>query len=240
MNRTAPFLFACLLLSAPSAEAEIIVNIAKLDIQAGSSTGTLDVMISSDGAPVQLGSFGFEFLITRANGTPTELDFTASQPQPFGDSRYVFYQQSLFDPGPLGNVTTTSTNDDTYTGGDQTTNANGYVTVTGPVLLTQLQFTLDTSLRPVVGDVFNVSLIPGAGAAGQTTSPTYFQDPSGDYLVYSSNIAPVTIVPEPSSLISWTVGLLSAASIFRRLRPPTARPATDCHPVRSIVLTAQI
>jgi hypothetical protein len=85
--------------------ANYVISVSSLTLAPG-GTGTLDVNIDST-APSgnNLDSFGFEFQITTSR--PTLLEFVSSQPNPYSNSSYVFFNNSLSagpPPFPLGTV----------------------------------------------------------------------------------------------------------------------------------------
>jgi hypothetical protein len=227
-------LTACLILAAtPSAFAGFVVNIDSLSFAQGQTTGTLNVSISStDGSPVNLTAFGFNFQIAPVNSAPPELIFVDPQPQPFSSLNYVFYNNSAdqFAGAMLGNVSTTSTPNDTYSGSDGTNDGSNVVisSTTGTFLLLQLQVSLSPQFLQTAG-TFDISLIPGSygGPPASPSSEVFFvasdpNSPSGvDYENFTSNVGTVTIpavVPEPSSIALLATGVLSTLLAFRLRR----------------------
>ncbi len=229
-----------LLITAQAADAELIVNIGSLNLAAGQTTGTVDVTISSsDGSSINLNSFGFNFLITPENGAPPELAFVDPQPQPFGATNYVFADSFDNDiTSPLGNVSTTSTPNDTYSGSDATGDFSNVAipSIAGPKLLTQLQVMISPQFLQTKAS-FNISLVPGsyAGSPATPSSEVFFtaadlSAPGGfDYLTFQSNFGTINIptaVPEPSSIVLLVVSfLLTPLIVLFGQRKTRGRPS---------------
>ena len=207
------------------ARAEYIVSVGNLSLDPGQS-GYVPVYISSTSSDPLAFEY-FQFGITSSG--PTQLQF-ANSPAPvadptFGNPEYVFFGNSgdLNAAAPLGFAGTTTVPNDTFNGGDNTANgANVLVPMTN-VLLAELPVTANTSLPPVIGDTFSISLIPQAGASS-TAGTTGFSDNTQNFASsFLSTPGTVSIVPEPSSLVLAFSGLAAIAGLrFRKRQSATA------------------
>jgi hypothetical protein len=196
-----------LLATTSSSRAGILVSIGDLALAPG-GVGTVDVTVSSSsGQPVQLDSFGFELQIATVSGQG-RLEFTPTQTDPFSSPNYVFYQNSGDNTPPgattLGTVSSTLAPNDTYIGSDFT-NDGSNTTFTGPMLLAHLTFTAATTLPPVLGSTFQVSLIPDFNTFFQYDSST---NPMTDSFTVSGGSISISSVPEPSSLLLAVIGVI--------------------------------
>jgi hypothetical protein len=191
-----------------SARANYVISVSSLSLAPG-GTGTLNVNIDST-APSgnDLDTFGFEFQITTSR--PTLLEFTSAQPNPYSDSAYVFFGNSL-DQGPplfpLGIVSSVGGQSNTYTGDDGTVTGSVHIGGTAKLLL-QMSVTAATgSLSPLPGDTFTIGLVPNAD--------TFFSA-SGSNVPFSSTPGTVTIatasVPEPASLVLFGLAISTGAA----------------------------
>jgi hypothetical protein len=204
MTRAMPLIAAAILLAATApSRADFVVSIGNLVINTG-GVGTLDVTLSSsDGTPMKLDSFGFDFEITRVSGEG-RLEFTPTQNDPFFSSKYVFYLNSGDNTPagqtPLGTVSSTKSPNDTNIGSDYT-NDSANVSVTSSMLLAHLTFTDATSLPPSPHSTFQVALIRDSNTFFQYDSTT---TPVADSFTVVGGL--VTIVPEPSSLLLVMIG----------------------------------
>jgi hypothetical protein len=207
----------------PSARGALQVTIGNLSLAPG-ATGTLDVDINSTSpSGDDLDTFGFEFRITTSR--PTLLEFTPVQPDPYGNSSYVFFNNSLNQGPPsfpLGTVSSVGAQSNTYIGGDGTVTGSAHIGAANKLLL-QLRVTAATgTLSPVLGDTFTISLISGAN-----TSFTL----DGVNVPFTSSPGTVTIAapaaaPEPSSLVALCTGVLAGASgwlLTRRRAVPASQ-----------------
>jgi hypothetical protein len=216
-------LTVCLALAAaPSAFGELMVSIGNSTIQQGQSNATFSVTLaSSDGSPIGVNSFGFEFLIIPINNAPAELMFAVSQPQPFLDPTYLFDNNSA-DQGyvSLGNVSQTNTPNDTYSGSDGTADGTNVTvsSLTGSKLLTNIEVSLSPLYLQTAG-TFEVVLLPSsyAGAPASASPNTFFtaadaSNPNGyDQLPFTSNVGIITVstvIPEPPSILLLATGAI--------------------------------
>lgn len=201
---------ATLWLSANHANADFLITVGDLNLAAG-GTGTLDVLIESNtpgGTP--LGLFNMQFEIIPAGGTLTRLEF--SNPQPDSQlltSGYVFSANSFdFDNSlPVGAVSASTVPNDTFFGGDSTSNGTNVV-VTTPRLLAHLQVTALTAAPPAAGDTFTIRLLaPGSDFNSLNDAgglvPQGFQSVDGTATILSSP------VPLPSGLVLALTGLVT-------------------------------
>ncbi len=196
-------------------QAGFIVSVSDLDLQPGGS-GFVDVMIQSDsGSPMNLSAYNFEFRIDTLGAT--RLEFVDPQPDPqLTDSSYVFSGDSAdaFFSAPVGAVSSPVVPHDTFIGGDATL-SGADVSVSDPKLLARLDVTTVTSLPPVAGDQFTISLISSDNTVFLDSS---FNNFTFESLPFDSTPGTVTItqtVPEPSGLLLLSLGalcLLFAAS----------------------------
>jgi hypothetical protein len=92
----------------------------------------------------------------------------------------------------------------TFIGGDSTNSFADVTVLTTDKLLARLQFTAMTSLPPVTGDTFTISLEPSVN--------TFFYDSFINPISFSSSPGTVTIgpaatvIPEPGSLALFALG----------------------------------
>jgi hypothetical protein len=207
----------------PSARANYLITIGNLTLAPG-GTGTLNVNIDST-APAgnNLDTFGFEFQITTSS--PRLLEFTSSQPNPYSNSAYVFFGNSLNQGPPvfaLGTVSSMGAPSNTYTGGDGTVTGSVHIGATNE-LLCQLSVTAATgALSPVAGDTFSINLVPNANtffSVGGTGTPS--SSTSGTVTIGSAS------VPEPASLLLSGLAMLvgTACWLVRRHRAAPAKRA---------------
>jgi hypothetical protein len=201
------------------ARADLVITIGDLTLAPGGA-GTIDVTITSDATPVDtLDSFGFEFRITGTG--PTRLEFTATQPDPFAltNPDYVFLGSSSDQQNglTLGSVSTTTVPNDTYIGGDQTGVGGSAVSIVGTKLIAQLSVTTVTSLPPMAGDSFTITLVPGIN--------TDFSS-GGSSIGFTSRPGTVLVsaVPEPRSIHLLCLGGLVLATTIPRRRVEAAPP----------------
>jgi hypothetical protein len=177
-----------------SARAELLITVESKMIQSGQE-GDVNVWISSNSGE-SLNNFGVEFRIT--TGGATRLEFVDPQPDSqLTNPSYVFHDNSgdLNTPLPVGLVSTTTTPNDTFIGGDFTFDGSDVQVTSSPLLLATLRVTSSTALPPAPGNTFTISLIDSLN--------TFFVS-STDSLQYSSTAGTVTVVasvPEPSSFI---------------------------------------
>jgi len=211
--------------------AELIIDIGSAALAAG-STKTIDVYISSDAAdtaPDMFNQYGVQFLITPSAATATRLEFSAAQSQAFlSNSNYVFHLNSFDDDtdSDASSVATTFVTNDTLNSSDSTSDT-GTISLSsadGKKLLAQFEVTTLTTLPPVAGDIFSISLIPSTGTGSFNDSQsTYFDTYDFDNGVelssapFRSNAGTITIqsVPEPSAL---ALSVIFLGSLFV-LRP---------------------
>ncbi|MGH7138795.1 MAG: PEP-CTERM sorting domain-containing protein [Pirellulales bacterium] len=215
--------WAILLLSGAGAgQAAVIVSVGDLLLPAG-SMGYVPVDISGVG---NLQSSNFEFRITTTGST--RLEFTDS-PDPSSDPTFAAGSGYVF-AGNSGDQTLDiilgkasesmgGVPNDTFIGGDFTADGNNVVLPATPDLLAYLPVTSLTSLPPVAGDTFTISLIPMSDANPMgLDGNTGFADKAGVYNAFTSSNGTVTItaasaVPEPGTfgmMLTGAIALLAA------------------------------
>ncbi len=200
--------------------ADLVISGSSVQLNSG-QTGTMDFNIRSTTGTDQLQSFNVELLITRVGGTTSLLQFTDTQPDPYGNGNYVFAGDSF---GGINGVpfwgapSATGTNypKDTISGGDMTNSGTAVTVPTasfGPgTYLTTVQFQAPLNASP--GDTFSISLV---------TDPmqTFFKDAGGGTINYTSSPGTVLILgatPEPSSLVLGATAGVGGLFIFWRKR----------------------
>jgi hypothetical protein len=216
-----PLAGACLLAGTTSADAALQITVGDLELLPG-QTGFVDVMIRSDTGADLLNIFGLEFQITTSGSTRLEFVWVPSPHVPgerdatdphLNTPPYLLNLDSLAEwfP-PAGRISTTTTTNDTYIGGDGTIGMSGVPVLMADTLLTTLEVTAATAAPPVIGDTFTISLVPDFS--------TFFWDPDFLPIGFSSTSGTVTIVPEPSTFsIFLALGAVGTiASIIRRRR----------------------
>jgi len=186
------------------AQAGLIIHIDDVAVQPGFSEAIVDVWIRADSGSVQLSAFDFEFRITEFPDTFTELRFLNPQGDlQLTDPAYVFAGGSVkrdgfvmppfmsLPPAAVGAASTSMYTNDTFIGGDISTDPTlfGNVTVTtSPLLLARLQIVPGPGLlAPEPGDRFSIDLTHGTNTSFGGIS-------------YSSRSGTVSMVPEPSSM----------------------------------------
>ena len=206
---TAGVVFLLLAFATPS-KADMIVRVGNLNLASG-ATGSVDVTISSPGGTDQLDMFGAEFRITTAGSTSLQLLDPPSDLQLFSKN-YVFPldDSTAASVGPpSGAISSMSSPNDTYIGGDGTWSRQGATVSTLGKLLVTLNVTAGTSNPPVVGDTFTISLVNSVN--------TFFWDPSGIGIPFSGNAGKVSIVPEPGTGVM-LFGLAAILGLIARKR----------------------
>ena len=202
MNRSIQaFAFAIILLglTATRARAGAIITLDDVTVAPG-GMGTMDITVTSDSSDT-LSAFGLELQITPVSAASV-LQFTTSQPDPYGNSNYVFYNESFnADNGsiPFWNVSSPPSPFLTILGGDSDDSNQGYVSIPSTpggsrTYLATVQFQAPQGATQ--GDTFQISLV-------NDPNFTYFAyDQNYDLLNYTSTGGTVMIssVPEPSSL----------------------------------------
>jgi hypothetical protein len=193
-----------LLDAALPAHAGIILSVQSVSASAGTSGNTLEVDLQNTGAPVDIAAFSFEISVALASGV-------------------------------------------SFTGADTNTSVNTYIfagnSAQGPSIATATGTTLDASDNAASGSTTlgtNATLALGrvffdvAGSAPGGPVTVSFTDYPATSLaapdlsnipVDTLNTGTITIlggaiVPEPSALVSATLGFLGAAWLTRRRRSP--------------------
>ena len=187
------------------ARAGLIVSVSSVSAAAGSTGDTLEVDVTNTGAPVDIAAFGFEISVPAASG----VTFTGADDNTTANI-YIFAGNSAFGPN-IGMVSM---------GGTQ---------LDGTDIAAAGSTTLGTGATLGLGNVFfDVSSMASPGPVTVTLVPdpgTTLTDPNqGNISIDTLNNGTITItggttVPEPSALISATLGLLGGAWLVRsRLR----------------------
>jgi hypothetical protein len=188
------------------ARAGMIVSVQSVSANAGTSGNTLGVDVQNTGAPVEIASFSFEVVVASGRGVSfTGADINTSI------ATYIFAGNSAQGP----NIATA-----TGTILDASDNAaSGFTTLgTGSTLgLGRLFFNVASSAP--VGPV-TVSLTPFAFTS--LTDPNLTNIPIGTLNSGTITIGPSGLVPEPSALVSATLGLLFGVWLIRTTRRTAA------------------
>ena len=183
----------------------IIVSLESVSATAGTSGNTLEVDVTNTGAPVDIASFSFEISVASGSGISfTGADFSTAI------STYIFVGNSAQGPDIATSTGTTLDASDnaasgTTTLGTASTLALGRVffdvassAPTGPVAVSFAPFPA-TSLTAM--DLSNIPI---------------------DTLSNGGTITVIAgVVPEPSSIVSATLGLLGACWLIRSKRRTT-------------------
>ncbi|QEG41241.1 hypothetical protein [Roseimaritima ulvae] len=224
-------LFLLFLISHPvAAKAGLIIKGHDTTIQVGGTT-TVDFTIESDSVDF-LQAINFSFGITTAG--PTRLEFVSPQSDlQLLDGSYVFAGDShAADSGfPVGFVGTAATPNDTYSGGDFTCSFFDVAVDGTAKLLVRLEVTTQTTLplfNPVAGDTFTITMAePNTDPFQPDFSdsfgivvpvlPPSSTGPSSDFTATVTVVNAVNAVPEPASVLVWTlIGGLGVVAGRRR------------------------
>lgn len=226
------FLLAVLVLwlvGAVPARAGIIISVGSTTTAPG-GIGIVNFYITSDNPNGdQLGSFQIQLQASEVSGADgLNLSFTANQPTVYDQSNYVFSGNSGFqDSSTLfwGTPFSTVTANDTIVGGDFNDSAQGYTMILPGTTYLLASVQVDPSQA---NDVFSITLVPSSGSGN---GQTYFDDPNGNGIQYSSTpgtVTTVTATPEPSSLVLTGIGslcgLLYSWRSRRQARPRSSEP----------------
>ena len=219
MNRSIQaFAFAIILLGLTATRARADLNIAlgnDYNLAPG-GIGTIDITVTSSNNTDTLAAFSLELQITQVSGASV-LQFTTSQPDPYGNSSYVFYNES-FDAAnslPFWNLSSPPSPFLTILSDqDSDSSTQGYVSIPNTpggshTYLATVQFQAPQGANQ--GDTFLISLVPPNYDVNNSNFTYFAYDQNYDLLNYTSTGGTVMIssVPEPSSL---TVVALSGLS----------------------------
>jgi len=208
------------LLLAP-AQAMILIDVGSVDLLPD-ETATVDVLISSDeSAGELLSAFNLELRITPTGGTTSTLQLVDPQTNAYDlDPAYVFSGSS---GGLLRMVLSSGSQPgDTLLVGDSTADFSD-VTLTASQLLVRVeidhQFPAGVDPASTLGQSFTFEVVERAS--------TFFYDKSYVApLSYTSTPGTATIVPEPGSLIVWSIfGAIGLIALRRRWRSSPAAEA---------------
>ena len=187
-------LILCLMLQNQSASAGILISMQNTTI---TGSGFIDVMVSSTATPAApdlLDSFSAKLVLTPVGGAAIGgLQFTSPQSDAqLGLGNYVFAANSLT-PAPLGNVTSGSGTNDTYTFGDATVSGTGV--------------SLNSSQTAFLLGRIDLSVF--GGTAGSQYTIALANDTFTDFLDTTFNS--LSIDPASFTSATVTIGTLSAA-----------------------------
>lgn len=183
-----------LLLQTVSASAGILISMQNATL---TGSGFIDVMVSSTatpGSPDLLDSFSAKLVLAPV-GAATVAGLQFSNPQndsQLGLGNYVFSGNSLT-PAPLGNVTSATATNDTYTFGDATVSGSG--------------ISLNSSQPAYLLGRIDLSVV--AATPGSQYTLTLANDAFTDFS--DPSFGPLTIDPASFNSATITIGTLTAA-----------------------------
>ncbi len=197
---------ALILSTALPARAGIIVSVESVSANQGTTGNALEVDVQNTGAPVDIASFSFEISVAAGSGiTFTGADINTSV------NTYIFAGNSAQGP-----------NIDTLTGTilDASDNAaSGSTTLGTNSTLALGRVLFDVAALAPVGPV-TVSLTPFPSTS--LTDPNLNDIPIDTLNSGTITISGTSVVPEPTALVSATMGLLASAWFLRRMRRAAA------------------
>ena len=199
---------AGLVVAAPSyAHGGIIISVQSVTANAGSSGNTFEVDAQNTGAPVDIAAFAFEVSVPASGG----VTFTGADINTTVDT-YIFAGNSA--QGPIITAANTGT---VLDASDNAVSGSTTLGTNSTLALGRVFFDVESgaSAGPVI-----VSLTPFPFSS--LTDPNLNNIPIDTLNNGTITILPSTSVPEPSGLISATLGLLGSAW-FIRTRRRTAR-----------------
>ncbi|MFI5458056.1 MAG: hypothetical protein ACHRXM_21680 [Isosphaerales bacterium] len=199
------------LCTALPARAGIIVSVQSVPANKGTSGNTLEVDVLNTGVPVDIAGFSFEISVAAGSG----VSFTGADTNT-STNLYIFAGNSLF--GPNIYVPSVPPSPTTLDASD---------------LAASGSTTLGTNSTLGLGRVFFdvASSAPGGPVTVSLTDypATGLVDPNGNPIpIDTRNNGTIMImggggVPEPSALVSATLGLLGGAWLIRRMRRTARR-----------------
>ncbi len=201
-------------LTATRARGDLTIGASPVGILPG-GTVTMDLTITSNSADT-LSQFDLELAINQVAGPTSQLIFTTAQPNPYGNPKYVFDNDSwgTQSDSPFWSLPLTPTS---ILGGD-TAGAFptiSYVTIPATAgdpqsYLASVQFQVPPTAA--IGDQFQISLV----TTGPQAANTYFDDQYGNPLtITSSYVGTVSVVPEPSTFLLMAISNLGILLYLR-------------------------
>jgi hypothetical protein len=193
---------ALILSTALPARAGIIVSVESVSANQGTTGNTLEVDVQNTGAPVDIASFSFEISVAGGSGVSfTGADINTAL------NVYIFAGNSAQGPNIDTATGTTLDASDNAVSGSTTLGTNSTLAL-GRVLF-------DVASSAPVGPV-TVSLTPFPSTS--LTDPNLNDIPIDTLNSGTITITGTSVVPEPTALVSATVGLLASAWFVRRMR----------------------
>ncbi len=195
-----------LLTTAPPARAGLVISVQDVSAKAGTTGNTLEVDLANTGSSsVDIAAFSFEISVASSSGvTFTGADINTTY------YPYIFAGNSGFGP-QIATMTGTTLDASDLAATGSTTLAGGSILGLG---LVSFDVASSAPNGPVV-----VSLTPYP--ATSLTDPNVNNIPI-DTLNNGTIMISQGSIPEPSSLVSATLGLLGAAWLIRRMRATSA------------------
>jgi hypothetical protein len=199
--------FVLVLVHAPPAGAGIILSVQDVSASAGSSGNTFEVDVQNTGpAAVDVAAFSFEISVATSSGVTLTGADTSTTVNP-----YIFAGNSFLGPNIATSTGTTLDASDLATAGS-TTLAPGDTFGLGRVSFEVLH---SAALGPVA---VTFTAFPATSLSAPDLSNIQIDTLNGGTITITA-----ATVPEPSSLISATLGLVGAAWFIRRSRALIAR-----------------
>ena len=197
---------ALILSTALPARAGIIVSVESVSANQGTTGNTLEVDVLNTGTPVDIASFSFEITVATGRG----VSFTGADINTLVNT-YIFAGNSAQGP-----------NIDTLTGTtlDASDNAASGSTTLGTNSTLALGRVLFDVASSAPGGPVTVSLTPFPSTS--LTDPNLNDIPIDTLSSGTITISGTSVVPEPTALVSATVGLLASAWFVRRTRRSAA------------------
>jgi hypothetical protein len=193
---------ALILSTALPARAGIIVTVESVSANQGTTGNTLEVDVQNTGAPVDLASFSFEISVAAGSG----ITFTGADINTLVNT-YIFAGNSAQGPNIDTLTGTTLDASDNAASGSTTLGTNSTLAL-GRVFF-------DVASSAPTGPV-TVSLTPFPSTS--LSDPNLNDIPIDTLSSGTITISGTSVVPEPTALVSATLGLLVSAWFVRRMR----------------------